>query len=660
MLEKPFPAYAGDEPYHFVCYAHEDASAVYSELANLHAAGANLWYDEGISPGSEWPEDLAQAIDGADRLLFFVSPASVGSRHCRNEVQYALDHDKPIVAIHLQPTDIPGGLKLSLGSSQAIMKHQISPEEYERKLSTLLQPGRAILKSVNKPTSRKYGRWASLATIALIGFAFFGISMVERKAPPPSADITQAVADTRPVVAVLPFVNLSSDPQQLFFSDGIAEDIIGGLARHSDLTVKARTSSFAFRDSLMGIADIGQALGASHVLEGSTRRVGNRVRVNVQLVRVTDSSTLWSAKHDEQLEDVLAVQDEITYRILRELRVQFSVAQQPSGREVNPEAYIAYLQGKFHGARNDFSAAKSFYERALELDSEFADAHARLAQLLINQNIFGVEPIEAVREQFVHHNRRAIEIDPSHPDGLTGLALAELWFNHDIEKASNELGALCVQHPNNVDIIIACNITLRAAGYTQLAAHLIDRIVELDPLSPRVYMQRATFALKYRSAADTLVDLEQSEKLGMSVDWVRAQLAIHRRDVDSLEEVLSRDALYWGAPPIARRIAEGQLYLLHGDGAKARAIADEILSSPSYVSLLTAAQAADLKGDATLLAEILEAGLSAGDVGVFLNLRDLSLGPTHDQILKIYGLDRDSIDRLDLSRLLQLIRVEWD
>lgn len=122
-MDRPFPAYRGDPSYLFVCYSHEDSAVVFPELERLRDWGADVYYDEGIAPGHEWTQELADAIDGAAHLLFFVTPASVHSRHCRNEVQYALDRTKPVISIFLEPTELHGGLRFTLGSSQAIMKH---------------------------------------------------------------------------------------------------------------------------------------------------------------------------------------------------------------------------------------------------------------------------------------------------------------------------------------------------------------------------------------------------------------------------------------------------------------------------------------------------------------------------------------------------------
>ena len=124
-MDQPLPPYKGDGSYVFVCYSHEDSADVYPEIRRLQDQGIQVWYDEGISPGEEWPEELGQAIAGAQRLLFFVSPNSVGSRNCRDEVHYAHHHDTPILAVHLVETELPAGLELAFGSSQAILKARV-------------------------------------------------------------------------------------------------------------------------------------------------------------------------------------------------------------------------------------------------------------------------------------------------------------------------------------------------------------------------------------------------------------------------------------------------------------------------------------------------------------------------------------------------------
>ena len=140
-MEIPFQAYRGSEAYVFVCYAHSNADVVYSEITGLHNEGIRICYDEGISPGELFTEELATLIEGASLFLYFVTPASVASRNCLNEVQFATSRDMRVVAVHLEETTLPKGLELSIGLAQAILKYQLSAADYQRKLhATLGQP----------------------------------------------------------------------------------------------------------------------------------------------------------------------------------------------------------------------------------------------------------------------------------------------------------------------------------------------------------------------------------------------------------------------------------------------------------------------------------------------------------------------------------------
>jgi DNA-binding winged helix-turn-helix (wHTH) protein/TolB-like protein len=137
-LQKPFPAYEGQAPYVFVCYAHDDAALVYPEIVRLRNAGFNIWYDEGITPSSDWSEELAERIERCAVFLFFVTPNSVVSEHCRREVNFALDQPCAKLTVHLVATDIPSALKLTLSNRQAILKHEHSSAQYEQKLDSAL------------------------------------------------------------------------------------------------------------------------------------------------------------------------------------------------------------------------------------------------------------------------------------------------------------------------------------------------------------------------------------------------------------------------------------------------------------------------------------------------------------------------------------------
>ncbi len=137
-MERPFQAYSGDEPYLFVCYSHDDRAQVYPEIVRLKEAGCRIWYDEGIAPGSEWSDTLAQRIERCAVFLYFVTPRSAVSEHCRREVNYALEQPCGMLAVHLEPTKLPSGLRLTLSNRQAILRYEEPPAVYETKLTNAI------------------------------------------------------------------------------------------------------------------------------------------------------------------------------------------------------------------------------------------------------------------------------------------------------------------------------------------------------------------------------------------------------------------------------------------------------------------------------------------------------------------------------------------
>ena len=186
-------------------------------------------------------------------------------------------------------------------------------------------------------------------------------------------------------VAVLPFANMSTDPENEYFTDGMAEEIINALSKIQSLRVASRTSSFAFKGKNEDIGEIGKKLKVSTVLEGSVRKMGNRLRITAQLVNVADGYQLWSERYDREMEDVFAIQDEISQAIVKALRVILSEGEKKQiekARAVNVEAYDYYLRGRqyFHQLRRkSLEYARQMFNKAIEIDPDYARAYAGVA-----------------------------------------------------------------------------------------------------------------------------------------------------------------------------------------------------------------------------------------------------------------------------------------
>jgi TolB-like protein/Flp pilus assembly protein TadD len=218
-------------------------------------------------------------------------------------------------------------------------------------------------------------------------------------------------------IAVLPFVNMSNDAENEYFSDGIAEEIINALTRVQALRVASRTSAFAFKGKDEDIGEIGRKLKVGTVLEGSVRKAGSRLRVTAQLVSVADGTNLWSERYDRQLEDVFAIQDEIAGNIVKALRVVLSEGEKRAIEKApteNVEAYDYYLRGRqyFHQfRRTGMQFARRMYERAIEIDPRFAMAHAGMADCCSFLYMYW-DGSRANLEAADAASRRALELDP--------------------------------------------------------------------------------------------------------------------------------------------------------------------------------------------------------------------------------------------------------
>ena len=194
-------------------------------------------------------------------------------------------------------------------------------------------------------------------------------------APPATVDASKSVA-------VLPFVNMSSDPEQTYFSDGISEELLNALVKLPGLKVAGRTSSFAFRDKTDDLRAIGKALNVNHILEGSVRKQGMRVRITAQLIQAEDGFHLWSETYDREVTDIFALQDEITGQIVKALEVELGQAPAPAAR-ASADAYALYLRARQQMAQRGVASlgeARKLFEQSVALDPGFAPAHAGLAR----------------------------------------------------------------------------------------------------------------------------------------------------------------------------------------------------------------------------------------------------------------------------------------
>ena len=289
-------------------------------------------------------------------------------------------------------------------------------------------------------------------------------------------------------LAVLPFANLSADKENEYFSDGLAEDIIDALTQVPGLRVMARTSSFAFRGKEQDVREIGARLNVEHILEGSVRKAGNRIRVTAQLVEASDGYHLWSQRFDREMTDVFAIQDEISQAIVEKLRVRLAADRPLVKRHTeNVEAYNLYLKARYQLFRftpEGLAKSKEYYEQAIALDPNYALAWHGLAGFYNLLGMYGHMPPKAANAQAEQATRKALQLDDllAEAHAMMGALRAS---EFDWKGAELEFSRALELDPKSEDVLRWYDhYYLGPMKRVDEAVTAFLRAVEMDPLSP--------------------------------------------------------------------------------------------------------------------------------------------------------------------------------
>jgi adenylate cyclase len=376
------------------------------------------------------------------------------------------------VAARLQEIAPPGGLCVS---------SHVYDDVRNRLRASFEDGGERVLKNIARPV-RVY-RWtpgsaagqpvkaiarpgrtawtivvAAVVALGLGGWWWFStLPRHPDAAPATTAAAAEAVrtASSRPGIAVLPFINLSGDPSQEYFSDGLTEDVIAALGRFGSLTVMARNAVFPFKGKNAKPAEIGHELGVRYIVEGSVRRAGDRIRVSVQLTDALAGKLLWSQQYDEQLKDVFAVQDTVTRQVAGALAVNLTQVEQRRALSKPTESLDAYdlvLRGRERFLRSTRPAnreARRLFERATELDPKYADAYAWGGRAYLEVVNFGwTEDVDATAERALELSQKAVELDPDSVLGHRTIGLIHS-LRSEYKRASAEIDRTLALNPSD-------------------------------------------------------------------------------------------------------------------------------------------------------------------------------------------------------------------
>jgi TolB-like protein/Flp pilus assembly protein TadD len=347
-----------------------------------------------------------------------------------------------------------------------------------RELSTRLQSIRASIA----------GRGKTAARVALAAAIVAMATIVAVREFRSSATKTTPSVIPEKSIAVLPFDNLSPDPDNAYFAEGIQEEILTRLAKIADLKVISRTSTQRYQNKPRNLGEIAKQLGVANIVEGSVQKAADQVRVNVQLINAQTDSHLWADTYDRKLTDILGVESEIAKRIAESLQAKLTgreeqaLAVKPTN---NPEAYDAYLRGLAFQARTNYSRdatwkAMGFYERAVQLDPNFALAWARLSRQ--DSHLYFNDDKTAARGDAA---KRALEnaqkVEPNSPETLLGLGYYQYWVLRDYGSAKSTFGRVGKMLPGSSEVPQALALIARREGYWDESIAYFEQAVTLDP-----------------------------------------------------------------------------------------------------------------------------------------------------------------------------------
>ncbi len=506
----------------FISYASDDRVVADSVCTALEREGVACWIaPRDVTPGNIYSEAIVHAIDTAKVVVLVLSQNAAVSQHVLREVERASSKRHPLVSFRIDLAPVPAALEYFLNTSQWLDASATGVERALPKLVDAVQRCIAQVSSpaIDQPTStlsgdgvnvaarlqalatagdilisgrvyeqvkRRVRSWRAAAVSILVLLAAGALWWLGREGIPwllPPLLTTGEV----PAVAVLPFSDLSEDQTNTSFCDGLTEELLNSLAQLPNLRVVARTSAFMFRDPERDVRDIGRQLRVTHVLVGSVRRSGERVRIIAQLANTHTGYNDWSDRFDLPFTDSLDIQQEIALAVVTAMQVKLTPEDEirlAEPRASDMQAYESYLLGRYHQyQRTPESLAKAIaYQRqAIDRDPAFALAYAGLADAHMAEYYYANRAIEDVEASVVPLVERALGLDPRLPEAYAARGTLRT-EQMRLEEAEADLRRTVALNPNSADGYVRLGAALEYAGRPREALANLARAVDLDPL----------------------------------------------------------------------------------------------------------------------------------------------------------------------------------
>jgi TolB-like protein len=327
------------------------------------------------------------------------------------------------------------------------------------------------------------GRRIDYIIIGLLVVAIGLFAFAQFRPRPAATAITVATSDNS--IAVLPFVNMSSDKEQEYFSDGMSEELLNLLAKIPQLHVAARTSSFSFKGKEVPIQEIAKTLLVANVLEGSVRKSGDQIRITAQLIRASDGYHVWSETWDRKVDDIFKIQDEIAGKVVDELKVTLLGAA-PKVRTTDPQAYALYLQARELGRQytaEAFAKSDALYGQALAIDARYAPAWTGLATNLRNEGDIGALSVQEGYARAREAAEKALALDPDYAPAHAALGWIAMTHDNDLPAAAKHFERALALDPTDLDVLHTVATLLGSLGRLDEALTLEEAVVRRDPVN---------------------------------------------------------------------------------------------------------------------------------------------------------------------------------
>jgi TolB-like protein len=414
----------------------------------------------------------------------------------------------------------------------------------------------------NRSITARTGKTLNRVTIAIL-VAAVAFLLADKFVLRPEGAAETASTDVKPSVAVLPFVNMSDDKENDYFSDGLAEELLNALAKVPQLQVAGRTSSFQFKGENEDLRLIGQKLNVANVIEGSVRKSGARLRITAQLIDTENGYHLWSNTYDRKLDDVFAVQDDIAREVAEALRVTLlgDNSGQPKHGTMNVDAHNLYLKAVYfldHASADNYAKADDSLQHAIELDPTYADAWA-LRSIVSGQIVSGfagngsedfIKGFETARA----YAKKALGLDPELPMAYIAQGVVATVVDRDFEAGVSHFSRALELAPNDVTALNWLAITRECQGRLDEALALTEKLQQLDPLSIEAHRERGD-TLIYSGRLDDAMAVYR-DALRLQPDAARmhgriARILIVRGEFEEAAKEIAQEPVEWEREQLA-------------------------------------------------------------------------------------------------------------